>query len=355
MKDTDWIIIDTETTGLFEPIHILEVAAQRMRGWEPVGEPYQAYLNHSVHIPADAIEVHGLTEDFISKNGRNPRDVHAELLDYLGAMPLVAHNLNYDWDKCLVPEWIRLNCAPQATKGLCAMLLARRVLPETKTVRLDALRDLFSLHEWKSHTASGDVKAVVTLFAQVYGPRLQTAGIDTFDSVKEFSRSTPIKKCHARLEEQPEIVESQERSFPNQWYYLDDEQRPHGPFAAAHIDELAGGAPCQVWCEGMSDWVVSRQNKTFVEHSRLKEEKPMGTPELAIAELLGLCRGIMADDRITTREVYELSSWLENCPHLDTWPASEIAQEVEQILEDGIVTMEEKQRLAKVLDQVVLN
>jgi DNA polymerase-3 subunit epsilon len=33
MKDADWLIIDTETTGLFDPIYVIEVAAQRMHGW----------------------------------------------------------------------------------------------------------------------------------------------------------------------------------------------------------------------------------------------------------------------------------------------------------------------------------
>ena len=36
MNDQDWVILDTETTGVFDPIFIIEIAAQRMNGWNPV-------------------------------------------------------------------------------------------------------------------------------------------------------------------------------------------------------------------------------------------------------------------------------------------------------------------------------
>lgn len=49
---TEWTLIDTETTGLFAPIHVVEVAAVRMRGWEPTGETFQAFLDHDIEIPA---------------------------------------------------------------------------------------------------------------------------------------------------------------------------------------------------------------------------------------------------------------------------------------------------------------
>jgi len=35
MKSKTWILLDTETTGLAAPIFVVELAAQRMRGWLP--------------------------------------------------------------------------------------------------------------------------------------------------------------------------------------------------------------------------------------------------------------------------------------------------------------------------------
>ena len=56
---TEWVILDTETDGLYFPIHIVDVAAQRMRGLEPDGEPFQVFINHDIPIPADAFAIHG--------------------------------------------------------------------------------------------------------------------------------------------------------------------------------------------------------------------------------------------------------------------------------------------------------
>jgi len=55
MNGTDWLIVDTETDGLSDPIHVVEIAAQRMSGWQPVGEKFRVLLNHNVHIPAVAV------------------------------------------------------------------------------------------------------------------------------------------------------------------------------------------------------------------------------------------------------------------------------------------------------------
>ena len=32
VKDTDWVLIDTETTGLTTPIFVVEISAQKVRG-----------------------------------------------------------------------------------------------------------------------------------------------------------------------------------------------------------------------------------------------------------------------------------------------------------------------------------
>ncbi len=199
MNGADWVIIDTETTGLVSPIHVVEIAGQRMRGWEPVGEPFHAYLNHGVHVPSDAVAIHGLTTEFLQSNGQNPMDAHRAFAAYTGRSPIIAHNLTYDWDRCLIPEWGRLAFRSPATKGFCTMLLGRRILPEMQRVRLDTLRKLYGLSAEGAHSALGDVRTVIEVFQNVYRPRLEKAGLNTFEAIRSFSRLTPIRKCHERV------------------------------------------------------------------------------------------------------------------------------------------------------------
>ena len=48
MKDTEWVLIDTETTGFTSPIFVVEIGAQKMRGWQPMGAPFRRLLNPKI-------------------------------------------------------------------------------------------------------------------------------------------------------------------------------------------------------------------------------------------------------------------------------------------------------------------
>ncbi len=192
---TRWIIIDTETDGLIAPIHIVELCGQMMNGWQPVGAPFRMLLNHDVHIPAQATAVHGYTRSFLRQHGENPRLVHSAFRDFSQDYPLVAHNLSFDWDRCLVPEWERLGVAPSGRRGFCSLMLARRLGLPTSSHRLDDLKTHFRLTRSRSHQAQNDVLTVVELFLNIYRSRLERAGLNTFESIKAFSTRTPVARC----------------------------------------------------------------------------------------------------------------------------------------------------------------
>ncbi len=189
MKTTRWVIIDTETDGFKPPIHVLELAGQLMEGWEPIGEPFQVLLNHDVWISPFAEEVHGYSRDYLRRHGQEPKVAHEAFRAYAKNYPLVAHNLSYDWDRCLAPEWSRLGIPQIGQRGFCSMQLARRLVHEADSYRLDDLKQCFSLTHSRSHQAKNDVLTVVELFQKVYKARLESAGCDTFESVVAFSQA----------------------------------------------------------------------------------------------------------------------------------------------------------------------
>jgi len=69
MQGADWLLLDTETTGFAKPIYVVELAAQRMRGWEPCGEPFRKLLNQNSDIPPEASRVHGYTREILERDG----------------------------------------------------------------------------------------------------------------------------------------------------------------------------------------------------------------------------------------------------------------------------------------------
>ena len=199
MKNDEWVIVDTETTGLSQPISVVEIAAQRMNGWDPAGEPFRVLLNHDVPMDPGAEAVHGYSREYLRKHGLDPRVAHAEFNRYCGDLPIVAYNISFDWDRALMPEYRRLKVPQTGVRGFCALALARRTITETTNLKLSTLKEHFRLSEAPSHRGLNDVLTLVALFQAVFRDRLELAGISGFEELAKFSKSSPIAVCLTRL------------------------------------------------------------------------------------------------------------------------------------------------------------
>ncbi|MDB6134359.1 MAG: Exonuclease, RNase and polymerase [Verrucomicrobiales bacterium] len=60
---------------LHDPIHVVELSAQLMEGWEPVGNPFWMLLNHDVSIHPEATAIHGYTRELLRLSGYSPHGV----------------------------------------------------------------------------------------------------------------------------------------------------------------------------------------------------------------------------------------------------------------------------------------
>ena len=73
-----------------------------------------------------------------------------------------------------------------------------------------------------------------------------------------------------------------------------------------------------------------------------------------IDELIGVCKGILADKILHPDEIQFLIQWLtDNRDVIHTWPATILAQRIEKILIDGAVDENEKTDLFKTLQSFV--
>ena len=71
-------------------------------------------------------------------------------------------------------------------------------------------------------------------------------------------------------------------------------------------------------------------------------------------ELVGLCRGVMADGTINLAEAEFIQKWLDERRNLlDTWPASALHSLLSKVLEDGELSAAEAQELTEMLEEVV--
>jgi len=91
------IIVDTETTGLEPELghRIIEVAGVELLDRRFTGNNFHRYFNPGRDSDPAALEVHGLTTEFLSDKPKF-RDVAAELLDFFSGGELVIHNAAFD-------------------------------------------------------------------------------------------------------------------------------------------------------------------------------------------------------------------------------------------------------------------
>lgn len=91
------IVLDTETTGL-EPERgdrVIEIGCWELVNRRRSGRTYHCYLNPDRDSHPDALEVHGLTTEFLSEQPRIA-EVVDEFLDFIRDGELVIHNAAFD-------------------------------------------------------------------------------------------------------------------------------------------------------------------------------------------------------------------------------------------------------------------
>ena len=138
------LILDAETTGLEQPIGIVEIAWRLLDFSMNLLSKYDTLVNPEMDIPADATAVHGI---------RNEDVIGMPTIDkvFFPECPvvLVCHNIIYD--KPLVEEYLNID------RELCSMLTARRLLQDVSNHKLVTLAAELELSRTIPHRAPSDV------------------------------------------------------------------------------------------------------------------------------------------------------------------------------------------------------
>ncbi|HTT37983.1 MAG TPA: DNA polymerase III subunit epsilon [Burkholderiales bacterium] len=91
------VVLDTETTGLEVNLghRVIEIAGVELVNRRLSGRRFHRYLNPGREIEAGALQVHGITREFLQDKPRF-QDVASELLDFLAGAELIIHNAPFD-------------------------------------------------------------------------------------------------------------------------------------------------------------------------------------------------------------------------------------------------------------------
>lgn len=136
------IVLDTETTGL-EPSQghrIIEIGCVELNNRKLTGNNYHQYLLPDREIDEAAIEVHGITNEFLNDKPRY-EDVADDFLEYIKGAELIIHNAPFDVG-FINNEFTLLNNGWSGLSDHCTVIdtlrLARKMHPGQKN-NLNAL------------------------------------------------------------------------------------------------------------------------------------------------------------------------------------------------------------------------
>ena len=165
------IVLDTETTG-FDPKtgdRMIEVGCIEIDDLLPTGRTFHRLINPERLIPADAIRVHGITDDKV-RDAPKFAEVVDDLMEFIGDAPMIAHNAAFDRN-FIDHEFQRCGRALyEEARWIDTLKLAQTRFPGMAN-SLDALckRYKISLVERSLHGALIDARLLAEVYLELKG------------------------------------------------------------------------------------------------------------------------------------------------------------------------------------------
>jgi DNA polymerase III subunit epsilon len=193
------VVLDTETTGLdaSDGHRIVEIACIELMHHIKTGRKWQRYLNPERDMPQDALRVHGLTTEFLSRYMLFS-EIADEFLAFVGGDRLVSHNAEFDLG-FINAELIRSHRPPISGDYVDTLALARQRFPGAPA-SLDALCRRFGidLSGRERHGAEIDCELLALIYLELIGGR--QPGLDLvqpIEAVVPVTRSARPARPHA--------------------------------------------------------------------------------------------------------------------------------------------------------------
>lgn len=241
MSDYDrQIVLDTETTGLEhrQGHRIIEIGCVELINRKLTGNNYHVYLNPEREIDSGAIEVHGITNEFLIDKPFFS-DVYSKMMEYLTGAELIIHNAAFDVG-FLDAELNRVDSQEARIYDVCGvhdtLLQARKMFPGQRN-DLDSLCRRFEIKNShrELHGALLDAEILADVYLAMTGGQTalsldantnqNTDGSDASYSVDFSTLSLPIiEPSNEELQNHVEWVARLDEKVEGQcvWSRLDD-------------------------------------------------------------------------------------------------------------------------------------
>ncbi|MDE5538986.1 MAG: 3'-5' exoribonuclease, partial [Bacilli bacterium] len=140
---SDYVVFDLETTGL-EPKtnEIIEIGALKYKNDELV-EEFSVLINPECPISDTITNITGIRDDMI-KDAPTIKEVLPKFIDFIGDLPLVAHNSSFDLS--FIEEKIKkLGLQMISNTNIDTVDVAKKYIPQAYNYKLTTLKNYFKL------------------------------------------------------------------------------------------------------------------------------------------------------------------------------------------------------------------
>ena len=177
------IVLDTETTGISikEGHRIVEIGCIELNDLIPTKKKFHCYLNPERKVSEKALEVHGYTDEFLSKQ-KKFSEVSEEFLDFIKDKRLIIHNAEFDLGH-LNNELSLLGKKKITNEIIDTLVLARDKFPGSPA-SLDALCKRYRVDNSKrtNHTALIDCDLLAKVYINLIDQKEPTLNFQNQDS-----------------------------------------------------------------------------------------------------------------------------------------------------------------------------
>jgi len=187
------IILDTETTGISvkEGHRIVEIGCIELDNLIPTKNTFHCYLNPERKVSEKALEVHGYTDEFLSKQ-KKFSEIFDEFMSFIKDKRLIIHNAEFDISH-LNNEFSLLGKNQLENETIDTLSIARNKFPGS-SVSLDALCKRFRIDNSNrvQHTALIDCGLLAKVYINLLDQKEPTLNFQDSDHENQDSKVSNI-------------------------------------------------------------------------------------------------------------------------------------------------------------------
>ena len=188
------IVLDTETTGISikEGHRIVEIGCIELNDLIPTKNKFHCYLNPERKVSQKALEVHGYSDEFLSKQ-KKFMELVEEFLAFIKDKRLIIHNAEFDIGH-LNNELSLLGKKKLTNEVIDTLTLARDKFPGSP-VSLDALCKRYRVDNSKrtNHTALIDCDLLAKVYINLIDQKEPTLNFQNQDSELKINNNNAIE------------------------------------------------------------------------------------------------------------------------------------------------------------------